>query len=145
MALTDQVIMPGRDYQSITDEVRRLTGSSGTLTSGEVVSELSTVVKMPLTLIDTVTVDDGVISVTSSQYYRTLVAFREGSTGMLVAFTKGYSLSGVAGISQFVSSGSLEVSNSAFVCKTGYTYVWNVSESSSSVWYEATYRVYGYA
>lgn len=40
-ALTDQVIMPGADYQGICDQTRRITGETGTLTSGEVVTKLS--------------------------------------------------------------------------------------------------------
>lgn len=41
MALTDMVLMPGTDYQSICDQTRRLTGDTATLTSGEVVTKLS--------------------------------------------------------------------------------------------------------
>ena len=43
MALTDQVIMPGSDYQAICDATRSLTGKTGTLKSGNVSSELRTV------------------------------------------------------------------------------------------------------
>ena len=43
MALTDQVIMPGSDYQAICDATRSLTGNKGTLKSGNVSSELRTV------------------------------------------------------------------------------------------------------
>lgn len=43
MALTDQVIMPGSDYQAICDATRSLTGNTGTLKSGNVSSELRTV------------------------------------------------------------------------------------------------------
>ena len=41
MALTDMVLMPGADYQGICDQTRRITGETGTLTSGEVVTKLS--------------------------------------------------------------------------------------------------------
>ena len=41
MALTNQVLMPGADYQAICDQTRRLTGETATLTSGEVVTKLS--------------------------------------------------------------------------------------------------------
>lgn len=41
MALTNQVLMPGADYQGICDQTRRLTGETATLTSGEVVTKLS--------------------------------------------------------------------------------------------------------
>ena len=41
MALTDMVLMPGADYQGICDQTRRLTGETGTLKSGEVVTKLS--------------------------------------------------------------------------------------------------------
>ena len=41
MALTDMVLMPGADYQGICDQTRRITGETGTLKSGEVVTKLS--------------------------------------------------------------------------------------------------------
>ncbi len=40
MALTDQVIMPGADYQAAADQVRSLNGTTGTLKSGEMVTAL---------------------------------------------------------------------------------------------------------
>lgn len=43
MALTDQVIMPGSDYQAICDATRKLTGETATLKSGEISTELETV------------------------------------------------------------------------------------------------------
>lgn len=43
MALTDQVLMPGSDYQAICDATRNLTGKTATLKSGEISTELETV------------------------------------------------------------------------------------------------------
>ena len=43
MALTDQVLMPGSDYQAICDATRNLTGKTETLKSGEISTELETV------------------------------------------------------------------------------------------------------
>lgn len=43
MALTDQVIMPGSDYQAICDATRKLTSKTATLKSGEISTELETV------------------------------------------------------------------------------------------------------
>lgn len=43
MALTDQVIMPGSDYQAICNATRNLTGKTETLKSGEISTELETV------------------------------------------------------------------------------------------------------
>ena len=43
MALTDQVIMPGSDYQAICNATRKLTGETATLKSGEISTELETV------------------------------------------------------------------------------------------------------
>lgn len=43
MALTDQVIMPGSDYQAICDATRTLTGKTATLKSGDISTELGTV------------------------------------------------------------------------------------------------------
>lgn len=40
MALTEQVIMPGADYQEIADQTRTLDGTSETLKSGEVAAKL---------------------------------------------------------------------------------------------------------
>ena len=40
MALTDQVLMPGADYQAAADQVRTLNGTTATLTSGEMVDAL---------------------------------------------------------------------------------------------------------
>ena len=43
MALTDQVIMPGSDYQAICDATRALTGKNATLKSRDISTELGTV------------------------------------------------------------------------------------------------------
>lgn len=43
MALTDQVIMPGSDYQAICDATRKLTGETATLKSGDIYAELDLV------------------------------------------------------------------------------------------------------
>jgi hypothetical protein len=43
MALTDQVIMPGSDYQAICDATRSLTGKTGVLKSGDISTELGTI------------------------------------------------------------------------------------------------------
>ena len=43
MALTDQVLMPGSDYQAICDATRTLTGETGTLKSGDIATKLETV------------------------------------------------------------------------------------------------------
>ena len=43
MALTDQVIMPGSDYQAICDATRNLTGKTGVLKSGDISTELGTI------------------------------------------------------------------------------------------------------
>lgn len=51
MALTDQVIMPGSDYQAICDATRTLTGKTATLKSGDISNELGTVLKQPETWI----------------------------------------------------------------------------------------------
>ena len=51
MALTDQVIMPGSDYQAICDATRTLTGKTGVLKSGDISTELGTVLKQPETWI----------------------------------------------------------------------------------------------
>lgn len=41
MALTDQVLMPGSDYQAICDATRTLTGETGTLKSGDIATKLN--------------------------------------------------------------------------------------------------------
>ena len=43
MALTDQVIMPGSDYQAICNATRNLTGKTETLKSGDISTELGTI------------------------------------------------------------------------------------------------------
>lgn len=43
MALTDQVLMPGSDYQAICDATRNLTGKTETLKSGDISTELRTI------------------------------------------------------------------------------------------------------
>lgn len=43
MALTDQVIMPGSDYQAICNATRKLTGKTGVLKSGDISTELGTI------------------------------------------------------------------------------------------------------
>ena len=51
MALTDQVLMPGSDYQAICNATRTLTGKTETLKSGDISNELGTVLKQPETWI----------------------------------------------------------------------------------------------
>ena len=41
MALTNQVLMPGADYQAICNKVRELTGGTAPLKSGDIVTALS--------------------------------------------------------------------------------------------------------
>lgn len=43
MALTDQVLMPGSDYQAICNATRKLTGKTATLKSGDISTELGNV------------------------------------------------------------------------------------------------------
>lgn len=46
MALTEFVIMPGQDWQSICDHIREITGGTDLLTSGDVVEITNTVLQM---------------------------------------------------------------------------------------------------
>lgn len=66
MALTDQVIMPGSDYQAICDATRSLTNTTGVLKSGEIASKiLSGKSSLPFRKVTTLQISDGVVTFSS--------------------------------------------------------------------------------
>lgn len=52
MALTEFVIMPGRDWQNICDNIREISGSTDLLTSGDVVEIMNPVLQMDAELLN---------------------------------------------------------------------------------------------
>lgn len=69
MALTNQVLMPGADYQGICDQTRRLTGGTAPLKSGDIVTALSGVLpggggEQPQLLAPTISVTEDLLTIT---------------------------------------------------------------------------------
>ena len=105
MALTDQVIMPGSDYQAICDATRSLTGTTGILKSGEVAAKILSGVK---TETKTVALDmasgNQIIDSTSGKYM-TQVTVEKPSTFIPYNIKKGVEIGGITGTytGEFVS------------------------------------------
>lgn len=97
MALTDQVIMPGSDYQAICDATRSLTGTTGILKSGEVAAKILSGVK---TETKTVALDmasgNQIIDSTSGKYM-TQVTVEKPSTLIPYNIKKGVEIGGITG------------------------------------------------
>lgn len=97
MALTDQVIMPGSDYQAICDATRSLTGTTGTLKSGEVAAKILSGVK---TETKTVALDmasgNQIIDSTSGKYM-TQVTVEKPSTLIPSNIKKEVEIGGITG------------------------------------------------
>ena len=73
MALTDQVIMPGSDYQAICDATRKLTGETATLKSGEISTELDLVTPLyEMWVLSKEGVAEGNMNIAAHFYTRTL-------------------------------------------------------------------------
>lgn len=69
MALTNQVLMPGADYQAICNKVRELTGGTAPLKSGDIVTALSGVLpggggEQPQLLAPTISVTEDLLTIT---------------------------------------------------------------------------------
>ena len=91
MSMTDQVLMPGVDYQAICNAVRALTGGTAALTSGDIAGALAGVKRL--------TVQTGTVTPTADTHTLTvpvvgtpkLLAIRTGNhdplTGSLLAVT----------------------------------------------------------
>lgn len=151
MALTDQVIMPGSDYQAICDKVRNLTGKTGTLKSGDIPKELGTItpgVDLPVDTVLTETIDDGVLHFKSKLLYHTLIVtnstksvYITGIVGSMGTSTYSTACHSYDSIYNSVSSTALVVSYQSSTQL--YSYTWNVASSSSASFYEGTLIVYG--
>lgn len=151
MALTDQVIMPGSDYQAICDKVRNLTGKTGTLKSGDIPKELGTItpgVDLPVDTVLTETIDDGVLHFKSQLLYHTLIVtnstksvYITGIVGSMGTSTYSTACHSYDSIYNSVSSTALVVSYQSSTQL--YSYTWNVASSSSASFYEGTLIVYG--
>lgn len=149
MALTDQVIMPGSDYQAICNATRSLTGTTGTLKSGEIADKiLSGKSSLPFRKVTTLQISDGVVTFNSKSKYITVIAQHQNlsSNNILTAILGGsYHYT----CCQTYTSDGFSLSTSDFVVSydrtnSTYTYTWNLSSSSSSIWYEGTIDIYAY-
>lgn len=107
-------------------------------------------VDLPFTLVSTQTINDGVVTFTSSTSYRLLIAKSVNSTAG-VQFAAFSSVAPAQG-SEITKIGSTDGSASflidpSYVSKTlsgnTYTYTWTVASSSSSDFYENTIKIYG--
>lgn len=87
MALTDQVIMPGSDYQAICDATRNLTGKTETLKSGEISTELNSVTPLyEMWVLSKEGVAEGNMNISAHFYTRTL---DEEFTGIIFSLEDG--------------------------------------------------------
>lgn len=151
MALTDQVIMPGSDYQAICDKVRNLTGKTGTLKSGYIPEALGTItpgVDLPVDTVSTETIDDGVLHFTSQLLYHTLIVTNSTKSVYITGIVGSMGTSTYSTACHSYGSNYDSVSSTALVVSYQsstqlYSYTWNVASSSSSSFYEGTFIVYG--
>lgn len=87
MALTDQVLMPGSDYQAICDATRNLTGKTETLKSGEISTELDLVTPLyEMWVLSKEGVAEGNMNIAAHFYTRTL---DEEFTGIIFSLEDG--------------------------------------------------------
>ena len=87
MALTDQVIMPGSDYQAICNATRNLTGKTETLKSGEISTELNSVTPLyEMWVLSKEGVAEGNMNIAAHFYTRTL---DEEFTGIIFSLEDG--------------------------------------------------------
>ena len=87
MALTDQVLMPGSDYQAICDATRNLTGKTATLKSGEISTELNSVTPLyEMWVLSKEGVAEGNMNIAAHFYTRTL---DEEFTGIIFSLEDG--------------------------------------------------------
>lgn len=87
MALTDQVIMPGSDYQAICDATRALTSKTATLKSGEISTELNSVTPLyEMWVLSKEGVAEGNMNIAAHFYTRTL---DEEFTGIIFSLEDG--------------------------------------------------------
>lgn len=87
MALTDQVIMPGSDYQAICDATRKLTGETATLKSGDISTELDLVTPLyEMWVLSKEGVAEGNMNIAAHFYTRTL---DEEFTGIIFSVEDG--------------------------------------------------------
>lgn len=150
MALTDQVIMPGSDYQAICDATRSLTNTTGVLKSGELASKiLSGKSSLPLRKVTTLQISDGVATFSSKTRYITVIAQKQNlsSNNILTAILGGANNADTC--CQTYESDYDTLSTSDFVVSYDSTtrkniYTWNLAASSSSNWYEGTIDIYAY-
>lgn len=145
MALTDQVIMPGSDYQAICDATRSLTNTIGVLKSGELASKiLSGKSSLPLRKVTTLQISDGVATFSSETRYITVIAQHQNQSILTAIVGEGndtdtccHTYNNILSTSNFVLSYDST--------KRTYTYTWNIAASSSgSIWYEGTIDIYAY-
>lgn len=148
MALTDQVVMPGSDYQAICDATRSLTGTTGTLKSGEIADKIlsgSPNKTWIFKLVTTKTINDGVITFTSLNRYHTFIAQHQNLSNTLTAILGGANNTDTCCLTYTSAYDTL--STTSFVVSYDntskiYTYTWNLSSSSSEDWYEGTISIY---
>lgn len=150
MALTDQVIMPGSDYQAICDATRSLTNTTGVLKSGELASKiLSGKSSLPLRKVTTLQISDGVATFSSKTRYITVIAQNQNlSYDNILTAILGETDTDIC-CQTYGSSNYDMLSNYDFVVSYNSTtrentYTWNLAASSSSDWYEGTIDIYAY-
>lgn len=105
MALTDQVIMPGPDYQAICDATRSLTGTTGILKSGEVAAKILDGVKTEIKTVELSMASGNQVINSTSGKYMTQVTVEKPSTLIPYNIKKGVEIGGITGTyaGEFVS------------------------------------------
>lgn len=145
MALTDQVIMPGSDYQAICDATRSLTNTTGVLKSGEIASKiLSGKSSLPFRKVTTLQISDGVVTFSSETRYITVIAQHQNQSILTAIVGEGNNTDTCCQTyNSLLSTSNFVLSYDS--TKRTYTYTWNIAASSSgSIWYEGTIDIYAY-
>lgn len=144
MALTDQVIMPGSDYQAICDATRSLTNTIGVLKSGELASKiLSGKSSLSLRKVTTLQISDGVATFSSKTRYITVIAQHQNQSILTAIVGEGSTDTCCQTYNNILSTSNFVLSYDS--TKRTYIYTWNIAASSSgSIWYEGTINIYAY-
>lgn len=101
-------------------------------------------VDLPLTLVSTQTINDGVITFSSSTAYKLLIAKVSSNRIQFAAFNAVGSINNIGSSDEPAAAFSISQNHAVrTTTSNSYTYTWTVATSSSSDFYENTIEIYG--